>query len=145
MIDKIDNPVFLADRSSVLLGRSPRSALVQARRSGSPETARWIVAGLALYAVAVVVTGAVHVPLNEDLKQRGRPRLASRTSPPVRDDFATPWVAWHIVRDAGNDRGLRLPRLGARLAQSLLAIRRYCGEGKIDSVRPARSSSSRSA
>ena len=72
-------------------------ALVQARRSGSPKTAGWIVAGLAFYTVTVVITFAVHLPLNEDLKQAGDPARIENLAA-VRDDFATPWVAWNIVR-----------------------------------------------
>ncbi len=72
-------------------------ALFQARRSGSPQTARWIVASLALYAVMVVVTVVVHFPLNEDLKQAGDPARIDNLAA-VRDDFVTPWVAWNIIR-----------------------------------------------
>jgi uncharacterized membrane protein len=72
-------------------------ALVQARRSDSPKTARWIVAGLALYTVAAVVTFAIHIPLNEDLKQAGDPARIENLAA-VHDDFVTPWVAWNIVR-----------------------------------------------
>jgi uncharacterized membrane protein len=58
MIDTIENPAFFL----VLLGAPALAAvaLVQARESGQPETAGWIAAGLALYAVMVVVTFAVH-------------------------------------------------------------------------------------
>jgi uncharacterized membrane protein len=72
-------------------------ALFQARRSGSPQSARWIVAGLALYTVTAVVTFAIHIPLNEDLKQAGDPARIENLAA-VHDDFATPWVAWNIVR-----------------------------------------------
>ncbi|HYI35658.1 MAG TPA: anthrone oxygenase family protein [Thermoleophilaceae bacterium] len=72
-------------------------ALVQARRSGSPQTVRWIVAGLSFYAVMVVITVAVHFPLNEDLKNAGDPARIQNLAA-VRDDFVTPWVAWNIVR-----------------------------------------------
>ncbi len=72
-------------------------ALVQARRSGSAGTARWIAAALTLYAVAAVITVAIHIPLNEDLKQAGDVgRIGDLAA--VRDDFVTPWVAWNIVR-----------------------------------------------
>ena len=70
---------------------------MQARRSGSPKTARWIVAGLALYTVAVVVTFVIHVPLNEDIQQAGDPARIENLAA-VRDDFAGPWVGWNIVR-----------------------------------------------
>ena len=72
-------------------------ALFQARRSGSPKTAAWIVAGLAFYAVMVVITFAVHFPLNEDLKKAGDPARIENLAA-VRDDFVSPWVAWNIVR-----------------------------------------------
>jgi uncharacterized membrane protein len=95
MIVKIENPAFFL----ILFGAPVLAAvaLSQARRCGSPKTASWIVAGLALYTVMVVVTVAVHFPLNDDLKQAGDPdRIANLAA--VRDDFVTPWVAWDIVR-----------------------------------------------
>jgi uncharacterized membrane protein len=95
MQQSLDNPAF--PLTFLAAGALVAVALVQARRSGSPKTARWIVAGLALYAVAVVITGAVNIPLNEDLKNAGDPaRIADLAA--VRDDFADPWVAWNIVR-----------------------------------------------
>ena len=95
MIDKIENPAFFL----VLLGAPALAtfALVQARRSGSAKTAGWIVAGLAFYTVMVVVTFAVHIPLNEELKEAGDPARIENLAA-VRDDFVTPWVAWNIVR-----------------------------------------------
>ena len=72
-------------------------AFFQARRSGPPKTARWIVASFAFYAVMVVVSFAVHFPLNDDLKQAGDPARIEDLAA-VRDDFVTPWVAWNIVR-----------------------------------------------
>ena len=95
MIDKIENPAFFL----VLLGAPALAtvALVQARRSGQAKIAAWIVAGLALYTVMIIITFAVHIPLNDDLKQAGDPdRIANIAQ--VRDDFVTPWVAWDIVR-----------------------------------------------
>jgi uncharacterized membrane protein len=59
--------------------------------------AAWIVAGLALYTLMVVVTFAVHIPLNDDLKAEGDPARIENLAE-VRDDFVTPWVAWDIVR-----------------------------------------------
>ncbi len=95
MQQTVDNPAF--PLTFLAPGALAAVALVQARRSGSPKTARWIVAGLALYAVAVVVTGAIHLPLNEDLKNAGDPDRIENLAA-VRDDFAGPWVAWNIVR-----------------------------------------------
>jgi uncharacterized membrane protein len=95
MIDKIENPAFFL----VFLGAPTLAvaALVQMRRSGSARTSRWIVAGLVLYAVMLVVTFAVHVPLNYDLRDAGDPDRIENLAA-VRDDFVTPWVAWEIVR-----------------------------------------------
>jgi uncharacterized membrane protein len=95
MIVKIENPAFFL----AFLGAPALAAvaLVQARRSGSPAMAGWIVAGLALYTVMVVITFAVHIPLNEDLRTAGEPDRIENLAA-VRDDFVTPWVAWDIVR-----------------------------------------------
>jgi len=95
MIDEIENPFFFL----TLLGAPVLAgvALAQARRSGPDETARWIVAGLVLYTVMVVITFAVHFPLNEELKDAGDPAQIEDLAA-VRDDFVTPWVAWDIVR-----------------------------------------------
>jgi uncharacterized membrane protein len=95
MIDKIENPAFFL----ILLGAPALAAvaLVQARRSGSAKIAGWIVAGLAFYTVTVVVTFAVHFPLNDELKEAGDPDRIENLAA-VRDDFVTPWVAWDIVR-----------------------------------------------
>jgi uncharacterized membrane protein len=72
-------------------------ALVMQRRSGSRDVLWWIVAGLVLYGICLMVTGALNVPLNDDLDQAGDP---SQIADPgaVRDDFYGPWVAWNIVR-----------------------------------------------
>jgi uncharacterized membrane protein len=95
MIDKIENPAFFF----AFLGAPALAAvaLAQARRSGSARIAGWIVAGLALYAVMLVVTFAVHVPLNYELQDAGDPDRIENLAA-VRDDFVTPWVAWEIVR-----------------------------------------------
>jgi uncharacterized membrane protein len=95
MIDKIENPAFFL----ILLGAPVLAAvaLVQARRSGSPKTAGWIVTGLVLYTVMVIVTFAIHIPLNYDLRDVGDPDRIENLAA-VRDDFVTPWVAWDLVR-----------------------------------------------
>jgi uncharacterized membrane protein len=95
MQQTVDNPAF--PLTFLVAGALAAVALVQARRSGSPRTSGWIVAGLALYTVAVVVTFAIHFPLNEDIKQAGDPARIEDLAA-VRDDFVTPWVVWNIVR-----------------------------------------------
>lgn len=95
MIVKIENPAFFL----IFLGAPALAAvaLFQARRSGSAKTAGWIVAGLAFYALTLIVTFAVHLPLNYDLTEAGDPADIQNLAA-VRDDFVTPWVAWDIVR-----------------------------------------------
>jgi uncharacterized membrane protein len=57
----------------------------------------WIVAALALYLVALVVTGAVNVPLNNQLETaRGVEDLAGLAA--ARERFEGRWVRWNIVR-----------------------------------------------
>jgi uncharacterized membrane protein len=95
MIDAMENPAFFL----TFLGAPVLAAvaLVQARRSGSTETARWILVGLGAYAVMLIVSIAVHFPLNDDLVSAGDPgRIEDLEA--VRDDFVTPWVVWNIVR-----------------------------------------------
>jgi uncharacterized membrane protein len=58
----------------------------------------WVAVAFGLYLVAIVITMAVNVPLNEDLRAAGDPdRIANLAA--VRDAFhETRWMAWHIVR-----------------------------------------------
>ena len=69
MIDAMENPAFFL----TFLGAPALAAvaLVQARRSGSTETARWILVGLGAYTVMLIVSFAVHIPLNNELRARG--------------------------------------------------------------------------
>ena len=57
----------------------------------------WLVAGLVLYAVVLVVTGAVNVPLNNALDAAGRTDAAA-----ARAAFEATWVTWNNVRTAAN-------------------------------------------
>jgi uncharacterized membrane protein len=101
-IDKIENPAFFL----VFIGAPVLAAvaLAQARQSGQAKTTAWIVAGLVLYTVMLVITFAVHLPLNEDLKDAGDPARIENLAE-VRDDFVTPWVAWDIVRTVASIAG----------------------------------------
>lgn len=56
------------------------------------------------------------------------------------DDFQASFGQWHIEVEQAIAAGERI-----LLILNAAVVGRYCGEGKIDSVRPARSSSSRSA
>src|SRR5262245_1841956 len=58
----------------------------------------WVAVAFGLYLATFVITIAVHVPLNDDLRAAGDPdRIANRAA--VRDAFhETRWVAWNVVR-----------------------------------------------
>ena len=63
---------------------------------GSPALA-WIAAAFGLYLVAVVVTIAINVPLNDAIKAAGNPDHIDVTR--VRAQFQeTRWAAWNLVR-----------------------------------------------
>ena len=72
-------------------------ALVLEWRAGARLTVRWIAAALVLYVICLVLTVAVHLPLNDDLENAGNPAGIADLAGVV-DDFEGPWVAWHAVR-----------------------------------------------
>jgi uncharacterized membrane protein len=103
MIEAIENPAFFL----ILLGAPAAmvAALVIEHQAGARQVVRWVAAALALYAVMVMVTGALHFPLNDDLVAAGDPdRIADLAA--VRDDFYGPWVAWNIVRTVASTAAL---------------------------------------
>ncbi|MGC4981022.1 DUF1772 domain-containing protein [Streptomyces sp. DT193] len=88
----IQNPVFFLG----FLGAPVLTAVAARQSRGAPER-RWVLAALAAYALAFVVTVAVNVPLNNGLADAGAPgRIADPAA--VRDRFEDPWVAWNVVR-----------------------------------------------
>lgn len=95
IVEAIYNPgFFLAFFGAPVLAAV---ALVRARRSGSPAGAGWMTTSLALYAAMLVITFAVHLPLNDELMRTGDPAdIANLAS--VRDDFVGLWVPWDIAR-----------------------------------------------
>jgi uncharacterized membrane protein len=91
----IINPLFMA----AFLGALVFSVLAAVLHLGDDGAVRpWVVAAGALYVVVVVITIAVHVPLNDDIKAAGDPdRIADLAA--VRDAFhESRWVAWNVVR-----------------------------------------------
>jgi uncharacterized membrane protein len=102
MQQMIENPVF----PLTILGAGILLvvALVQARRAGEFRSARWLVVSLACYMVTVIITFVVHLPLNDDLMNAGDPaRIENLTK--VHDDFATPWIAWDLIRTLASTAG----------------------------------------
>ncbi|TDC51710.1 DUF1772 domain-containing protein [Actinomadura sp. KC345] len=90
-----DNPVFPLTFTAALL-LIVLATVLQARLARGPAL-RWVVAALVLYLAAIVITGGVHIPLNEQIDQVGDPAKAADLSR-VRDDAEGPWAIWNVVR-----------------------------------------------
>lgn len=101
--DAIQNPVFFVAFFGALV--FPAIAVWQQRRRGRRDVTRWTLAATVLYAIALVVTFAANIPLNDDLAAAGDPaRIADVAA--VRDHFEDPWVAWNIVRGVASTAAL---------------------------------------
>jgi uncharacterized membrane protein len=92
----IINPLFMLTFFGALVASGVAAVLYV--RDDDRSVLPWIVAAFSLYLIAVVITVAVHVPLNDDIKAAGDPeRIANLAA--VRDNFhETRWAAWNIVR-----------------------------------------------
>lgn len=53
----------------------------------------WIIAAVVLYAVVLIITGRINVPLNNQLHAAGSTDVAA-----ARKRFEVPWVRWNLVR-----------------------------------------------
>jgi uncharacterized membrane protein len=93
--DAIRNPLFFGTVIAALV--LPAVALAMQRSLGLRQATPWIVAALVLYGIGLLITMAIHEPLNNDLTDAGDPSQIADVAA-VRDDFEDPWVAWHIVR-----------------------------------------------
>ncbi|MGI5219877.1 DUF1772 domain-containing protein [Nocardia sp. CA-290969] len=94
----IVNPLFLATFMGALV-LSIAAALLQLG-PGRSSVLWWTVAAAVLYLVTVVVTGTVHLPLNDALKAAGAPAdMADPAAVRAAFDEAR-WVAWNYVRVA---------------------------------------------
>lgn len=92
----IINPWFMAGDFVGALLLTLAAAVSHLGRAASP----WILAALALYLIAFVVTIVVHVPLNDAIKAAGNPDRI-RDLAGVREHFhETRWVTWNVVRVA---------------------------------------------
>jgi uncharacterized membrane protein len=91
----IINPVFMLTFFGALVLTVVAGLLhVRADRSVLP----WVGVAFALYLAAVIITMAVHVPLNDDIKAAGEPDQIANLGA-VRDAFhETRWVAWNLAR-----------------------------------------------
>jgi len=90
----IINPWFMATFFGALI----LTAAAAIANRGTPAM-RWIIAALVLYLVAVVITMAVNVPLNDAIKAAGDPRHINVAL--VRQKFhESRWAAWNLIRVA---------------------------------------------
>ncbi|MFI5720372.1 DUF1772 domain-containing protein [Nocardia sp. NPDC051750] len=94
----IVTPLFLATFVGALV-LAIAAALLQLGE-GRSSVLWWTAAAAVLYLVAVMVTGTVHLPLNDALKAAGAP--AEMADPAaVRAAFdESRWIAWNYVRVA---------------------------------------------
>lgn len=91
----IENPAFFLV-SFGAFGFTAAAALLQHRR-GQRLAARWIAAAFALYVLGLLVTVAVHMPINYGLVDAGDPgRIADLAA--ARDDFGVPWRVANVAR-----------------------------------------------
>jgi uncharacterized membrane protein len=92
----IINPLFMLTFFSALIF-SGVAAVLYFRHDGR-SVLPWVITAFVLYLVVVIITVAVHVPLNDDIKAAGDPeRIADLAA--VREQFhETRWVAWNVVR-----------------------------------------------
>lgn len=98
-IDKaIINPLFLGFGFLGALLLTALAGVLHLLGSGRRAAVLWIAAALVLYLVAVIITYAVHLPLNDALKAAGDPdRIADLAA--VRDQFKeSSWIAWNHAR-----------------------------------------------
>jgi uncharacterized membrane protein len=95
----IINPIFMLTFLGALVTTGV-VALLYWRDGGSVRP--WVVAAFVLYLAVFVITIAVHVPLNDDIKAAGDPdRIGDLAA--VRDAFhENRWVAWNVVRTVLN-------------------------------------------
>ncbi|MFD6492088.1 DUF1772 domain-containing protein [Streptomyces sp. NPDC060188] len=90
--DVIQNPLFFLG----FVGALALTAVAAWQSRGAPNR-WWVFAAFAAYALVVLLTVAVNVPLNDDLASAGAPaRIADPAA--VRDHFEDTWVAWNVVR-----------------------------------------------
>ena len=99
--EAVPNPAFLLS----FLGAPVLTLAAAFLARGERAVARWTLAALFLCGVAVLVTAAVSVPLNDDLAQAGEPgRIADLAA--VREDYEDPWVVWNAVRTVASTAAL---------------------------------------
>jgi uncharacterized membrane protein len=91
----IINPLFMLTffGALILIGTAAALHFGAGRRAALP----WLIAAFVLYLIAVIITMAVNVPLNDAIKAAGDPNHINVAK--VRADFhEARWAAWNYVR-----------------------------------------------
>ncbi|MCX4591631.1 DUF1772 domain-containing protein [Streptomyces sp. NBC_01549] len=127
--DVIQNPVFFLSFMGALV-----LTAVSAWQSRKSPHRWWVFAALAAYALALLFTVAVNIPLNNRLADAGNPATIADPAA-VRQRFEDTWVAWNVVRALLSTLAL------ACLARALLLYRRPYTSAYLESA--AGSSASR--
>ena len=93
--EAIMNPVFMLP----FVGSIPLLAMAVffAWRAPGRPALGWLIAALACYLVAFMVTSGANVPLNDQLARAGDPDHVRHLAA-TRRHFEHPWVAWNILR-----------------------------------------------
>ena len=92
----IINPWFMAAFFGGLVLTGTAAALLI--RSGSGEVLPWIIGAFVLYFIAVVITMAVNVPLNDAIKAAGAPDRIRDLAEVRRNFNEAKWSAWNLAR-----------------------------------------------
>lgn len=92
--ESILNPVFLATFMGSLV--VPAVAVILHLGDDGRDRLPWIVAGTALYGATILTTGAVNIPLNNQLMSAGD--VTDETAPVVRAAFHGRWNRFNNAR-----------------------------------------------
>jgi len=92
----IINPLFMLTFFGALVCSGGAALLLL--KDDARTVLPWVAAAAVLYLVVVIITMAVNVPLNDEIKAAGDPDSMANLAA-VRDAFhESRWVAWNVVR-----------------------------------------------
>ena len=122
------NPLFMLTFVGALV-LTGVAGVLYLRGDDGGSVVPWVAVAFGLYLVVFVITIAVHVPLNDDLKAAGDPERIGDLAA-VRDAFhETRWIAWNVVRAVASTAAF------VCLAWALVLHGRADGNGNDDASR----------
>lgn len=98
--EAINNPLFLGGFMIALLLIGLSAALHL--RTGQRAVLMWVGAALVFYLLTVVITFAVHEPLNEDFRTVAEPDSGAEFAAARAQLDEARWAAWNTVRAVGS-------------------------------------------